>query len=63
MRDQRNRQKKGVDFFREWTQITRIVIWGLKAPVFKKEFFFYLCRMHIMALTAVHKSTRVHNQV
>ena len=26
-------------------------------------FFFYLCRTHIMALTAVHKSTRVHNQM
>ena len=24
---------------------------------------FYLCRTHIMALTAVHKSTRVHNQM
>ena len=26
-------------------------------------FFFYLCRTYIMALTAVHKSTRVHNQM
>ena len=37
---------------------------NLLADVFENFFFFfYLCRTLIMALTAVHKSTRVHHQV